>query len=399
MLRHHASFFVSLFFTRLGDQILLFLVPLVVFQITGSVGWSGLAFFAETFPRYVAFPVTGILCDRIAPYRLLRWSQALRALVCLLGMAGEWTMGGVWWLIGLSAISGVLTTQGLMAREAILPRVFARERFETVASYTQLADQLGTVLGPLVAAFLLGLLPWQGVVLIAAVIFLVADLFSTLWSGRHDPSLQALPPVRESWATSLLIGLERIRTIPGLFRPILLAMAVNLVIGVTLATSAAMVTGLQGQDETAYALLQTAGAAATIAVLFLTAHVRLPLALLGGLSYGAITLGAFLTGFGADPVVYAAGFILLTGFDKMFNVYVRTLRKTLIPLADFGKTTGLIVCFNNLSQPLAGLLVTLFAVGADARAVIFAIALFTALVGGAMALWSCCAATKGAPAD
>lgn len=381
MLFRHKSFFASLFLTRLGDQILLFLVPLVIFQVTGSVGWSGLAFFAETLPRYVAFPVTGILCDRHPPYRLLRLSQAMRALVCIVGMAGELTFGGIGWLIGLSAVSGVLTTQGLMAREAILPRVFASERFEKVASYTQLADQLGTVLGPLLAASLMAVMPWQAVVVIAAALFVLADVFSYLWPGKHDLSLQSAPGQFPSWGKSLIAAGTRILTLPGLLRPILLASAVNLVIGVTLATSAAMVTGLQGLGEGAYALLQTGGALATIAVLLFTAHIALPFPVLGGLSYCVIALGAFLTSFGDIPLIYIVGFLLVTGFDKMFNVYVRTLRRTVIPLEDFGKTTGMIVCLNNLSQPLAGLLVTAFAVGEDARTVVFALSLVMVVTG------------------
>ncbi|MBO0345356.1 MFS transporter [Roseibium limicola] len=384
MLARHKAFFVSLFLTRLADQILLFLVPLVVFQITGSVSWSGLAFFAETLPRYVAFPIAGILCDRHPPYRLLRLSQAMRAVVCIIGIAGELSVGGVWWLIVLSALSGVLTTQGLMAREAILPRVFATERFEKVASYTQLADQLGTVLGPLIAASLMAVLPWQAVVVLAAGLFLLADLASALWPARTDPSLTHMPKVSEPWIRSLATGLDRIITLPGLMRPILLAAAVNLIIGVTLATSAAMVTGVQGLGEGAYALLQTGGALATVAILLVTAHVGWPYQRMGVASYCLVAGGAYLTSFGELPVVYTIGFLLVTGFDKMFNVYVRTLRKTLIPLEDFGKTTGLIVCFNNLSQPLAGLLVTLYAVGEDASAVIFALTMVMVATGAVL---------------
>lgn len=63
----HTAFYSSLFLSRLADQILLFLVPLVVFQLTQSAAWSGAAFFAETLPRFSAFPVCGALCDRISP--------------------------------------------------------------------------------------------------------------------------------------------------------------------------------------------------------------------------------------------------------------------------------------------------------------------------------------------
>ncbi len=45
------TFFLSLFLARLADQMLLFLVPLVVFQTTQSAALSGLAFFIETLPR------------------------------------------------------------------------------------------------------------------------------------------------------------------------------------------------------------------------------------------------------------------------------------------------------------------------------------------------------------
>ncbi|AIO28976.1 major facilitator transporter [Burkholderia cepacia] len=44
------AFLGSLFLSRLADQMLLFLVPLVVFQITHKATWFGLAFFIEALP-------------------------------------------------------------------------------------------------------------------------------------------------------------------------------------------------------------------------------------------------------------------------------------------------------------------------------------------------------------
>ena len=57
------------------------------------------------------------------------------------------------------------------------------------------------------------------------------------------------------------------------------------------------------------------------------------------------------------------GFVLITGFDKMFNVYIRSARQKIIPAKDLGKTTGVVSLLNNMTQPLAGLLVGLFAGG------------------------------------
>ncbi len=382
MLVRDRAFFASLFLTVLADQILLFLVPLVIFQITGDVAWSGLAFFFETLPRYLTFPAAGILCDRFPPIRLLRISRILRAAACLVGITGQMVFGGVWWLIGLSAVVGILTTQGMLALELLLVRAFADQRFEKVASYGQLAAQMGVVLGPLVAAYLMAVWPWEAVVVVATALFVLADGAFLLWPGKTR--MTASPPAAESRhpLADLKHALGLVWRLPGLMQAILQAAGVNLVIGATLATAAAMMTGYFSQSEQAYAWLQVGGALATLGVLNLTAHVHLGLNTLGRTAYALICFGAVLTGLGAHPLVYAAGFLLIAGFDKMFNIYVRTLRKEIIPAADFGKTTGVIICLNNLSQPLAGLVVAAFAAGDDARTVLLGLAVAMALLGG-----------------
>jgi len=381
MLVRDRAFFASMFLTVLADQILLFLVPLVIFQITGNVAWSGLAFFFETLPRYLTFPIAGILCDRISPILLLRISRILRAVACVVGISGQIVFGGVWWLIGLSAVVGVFTTQGMLALEMMLVRAFSDQRFEKVASYSQLASQMGVVLGPLVAAYLMVFWPWQAIVVLATVLFVLADLAFLLWPGQTR--MEEAPERRRNRSASadLKHALVLVWRLPGLMRAVLQAAGVNLIIGATLATAAAMMTGYFGQNEQIYAWLQVGGALATLVVLTLTAHVALRLTTLGLTAYGMICLGAVLTGLGGHPLVYAAGFLLIAGFDKMFNIYVRTLRKEIIPSPEFGKTTGVIICLNNLSQPLAGLIVALFAAGDDARAVLLGLAAVMAVLG------------------
>src|SRR5262249_50750460 len=113
---------------------------------------------------------------------------------------------------------------------------------------------------------------------------------------------------------------------------------------------------------------------------------RISLPTLGVIAYATIFVGGVLTGLASDASLYAAGFVLVIGFDKMYNVFIRTLRMRIIPRHDLGKTTGLIVMLNNLSQPLAGLLVTAFAGRYGAGLVITALSLITGLLGPLVAV-------------
>lgn len=83
MRKDYLAFFISLFLSRLADQILLFIVPLVVFQTTNSAAWAGLAFFVKWLPRYLAFPLCGALCDKYSPIKILPISQVYLALLCV----------------------------------------------------------------------------------------------------------------------------------------------------------------------------------------------------------------------------------------------------------------------------------------------------------------------------
>ncbi|NBJ09913.1 MFS transporter [Microvirga sp. SYSU G3D207] len=380
------AFFLSLFFARLADQMLLFLVPLVVFQITQSASLSGLAFFIETLPRYLLFSVCGILCDRRSPMSLLVISQRFRLLTCAVGVAGHELLGGIGWLVALSAVCGILSTQGFLAREVMLPQIFRQQRFEKVLSYSQLGDQLGMVIGPLLAAALLGLCPWQVVVGITAFLFLLADLGLTLW--HRSSRIELAPPeaAHDSWVDPFRIALKHIWHLPGLRRAAALSAGLNFVFGATLATSAAMVTGIHGQSEQSYALLQTASAVASIAILTVLAHVIIPLRAMGAIGYTAIFIGGLLTAISPNYGIYAAGYVLVLGFDRMFTIYLRSLRQKIIPQKDFGKTTGAMITVNNLSQPLAGLLVGLFSGPEGPALVIGGISLVMGFIGVIVAI-------------
>lgn len=385
MRKDYLAFFVSLFLSRLADQILLFIVPLIVFQTTRSVSLAGLAFFAESLPRFLAFPVCGALCDKFPPVRILHISQVYRALACGVAVALYGVFDGIYWLVMLSALCGVLTTQGIMAREVLMPHIFPQYSYAKTLSYSQIADQGGLVLGPLVAALLLEVWAWHWVVVAIAGLFLLADLAMRVWQRTSAVNLEVFAQHRDIWVQPLRIAFGHIRSLAGLKRLIALTVGVNLIIGATLATSAAMVTGFYAADKDAYALLQAAGALVTIVILFYLARTTLPLKMLGGLSYTMIAIGALVTAISPNLWTYSAGFLLVIGFDKMYSVYMRSERQKVIPVQDFGKTVGMITLLNNLPQPLAGLVVALLAAPLGTQTVILLLTAITALIGVAVA--------------
>lgn len=385
MRRDYLAFFVSMFLSRLADQILLFIVPLVVFQTTRSVSWAGLAFFVESLPRYLAFPICGALCDRFSPVRILHVSQVYRALACAMAVALYGLFDGIQWLVILSAVCGVLTTQGIMAREVVMPHIFQHYTYAKTLSYSQIADQSGLVLGPLVAALMLEVWQWPWVVLAIAALFVLADLAMRAWQRNTTVDLPLHEQPAGIWLQPLRTAFGHIRNRMALKRIITLAVGVNLIVGVTLATSAAMVTGHYAADKDTYALLQAAGAVVTLVILFYLARSTLALKALGGLSYSMIVVGALVTAISPGLWGYAVGFLLVSGFDKMFNVYMRSMRQRVIPVQDFGKTVGVITLLNNLAQPLAGLMIAVLAAPFGTQTVILLLSAISALIGVAVA--------------
>lgn len=152
---------------------------------------GGPGVFVESLPRYLAFPVCGALCDRFSPVRILHISQVYRALACVVAVALYRLFDGIHWLVMLSALCGVLTTQGIMAREVVMPHVFQHYTYAKTLSYSQIADQSGLVLGPLLAALMLQVWAWPWVVLAIAALFVLADLAMLIWQRNTTVSLQS----------------------------------------------------------------------------------------------------------------------------------------------------------------------------------------------------------------
>jgi MFS family permease len=85
-------FWLGALVSNIGTWMQNITVPFVIYQLTRSGAWVGLAAFAGLFPAVLVGPVAGALADRVERRLLLLWSQVVQTLLAL-GLWGAWEAG------------------------------------------------------------------------------------------------------------------------------------------------------------------------------------------------------------------------------------------------------------------------------------------------------------------
>ncbi|MFT2110504.1 MFS transporter [Marinomonas sp. 2405UD68-3] len=200
-------------------------------------------FFLETLPRFLSFPIAGILCDHLSPYKVINFSQKTRFIIISLGLLGNFFVDSVYWLIAISAFTGIATSFGAIAREVIIPQAFKHARLEKVMSFTSLSDQLGIVAGPVLAVALLEFLDWEVVLIIGALLFVLSDLLIKFWNNESAVEIKTLNEDKIDIVHSIKVSCGHIIKLNGLLPAIILAFSINLILGTALASVVPMYTG------------------------------------------------------------------------------------------------------------------------------------------------------------
>ncbi|MEH6446466.1 MAG: hypothetical protein V7784_21425 [Oceanospirillaceae bacterium] len=94
------------------------------------------------------------------------------------------------------------------------------------------------------------------------------------------------------------------------------------------------------------------GAFTSVIVLSLTAVLaeRLRLKTIGIISFFSICSGSIVYALSESYIIFVIGFMIILGFDGMFNIYIQTIRQAIIPAVDYGKATGMIIFFSSLTK-------------------------------------------------
>lgn len=358
------QFVFSRFLSTLGDKFLLFISPLLIYKFTNSIAMSGLAFLIEWLPRIISLPIAGSLSDMMGGRKIYLIADSTRALICLVVFFAVLTMPQFIFIeiSILMAISAFFYAQGFIALESTIPQIVHRENLAHAQSMIQGVEQTSAVLGPAIAATIVAILPSEYVLLCTSIVFCFSFISISFINWLPTTLSKRKISVKQVFS-DMKFGINIIWRTGNLRYLVGFTFAINLVWGLALASSAAIVTGIFNQSATTYGVLQTTSGVLSVCCFFLIPIIIRYLSIykIGAFAYAAMILGGLLAGVSKVYLGFFIGYLLIMVCDGLYNIYVRTNRARIIPKEHLGKTIGVIVLINQVSLPLAGLLIATFA--------------------------------------
>ncbi|MFG2607150.1 MFS transporter [Streptomyces sp. NPDC048514] len=355
---HRGLFAGGVLLGLMAEQVVLFAVPLLIFQDSKELSTLGFAFALEWLPGLIAYPFAGLLADRDGGARLFSRVAGARAavlgcVVVVLLLRPSVTTAA---LMTSGALLSVLVAPVRMSVEKMVPQVAQGDRLASTQALVQNMELLAMALGPalaMLAAIALGKVWLLGVA--AAVFALAGACWLPLPRSRTPQARQStranLVELRLGW--TLMVG----------NRPVLLLgilnFAINFALAALLSMNAALVTGVFKAPDSAFALLNTCVGVIGLINLLLIPFLlkKFSVQFLGVFGFGLLAGGLLLIGVTPSFPMYAVLYVAVMTGDALYNIFNRTQRIRVIPREHLGKVMGPFYLLNLLSFPLAGLLV------------------------------------------
>ncbi|BBH54316.1 MFS transporter [Fluviispira sanaruensis] len=352
-------------------------IPILVFQLTGSMSASGMAFAIEWIPRLIAMPLSGAAADIFGPRRLLLSSDIVRFMLTLLA--------GFILLFPLNSISTIALIFGILGGavgffhemafvsfESLAPRLVSLHDLPKLHTLLQGLD-LGTqIIAPRLAALLLIIFSPTAFILCLSFIFLSSFLFSSQSKLIKNASLDDIKNIDFKILHKLTLqqlseGILFVLKSKNILALIAISIAMNFSIGIVLSGSAGYLKeGLGSTAQMAGVLGTAAGVLGLIGFIIIPYYLKkfslISLGFLGVVLFFICNISIPMAhNFWLYGLLYA-GLFLADGF---YTVYMRTVRVTLIPKDVFSSAIGIILLLNFIFMPISGLALALFGGSAE----------------------------------
>src|SRR5512143_3900115 len=210
--RDYVLFLVGQFISVIGTWMQNTAQPYLAYRISGRPLDLGLISFAATVPTLLLALPAGVLVERWDKRKTVIVFQAIMSLQAF-GLAALTFTGHIqiWHIAVLALIFGTASAVEITARQAMLVELAGREALPSAIALQTTAFNVGRVIGPVVAAWLLTSTGTEGSVFMAngvSFLFVIAGLII----ARTNYKIPYEPETRKSLALEFRDGLAYIRT-------------------------------------------------------------------------------------------------------------------------------------------------------------------------------------------
>lgn len=141
-------------FSAMGSQLSAFAVLFYVWQLTGSVVWTGMVGLARMIPMLVAALIGGHLADSRDRRRLVMTTRAGQIVTAALLTADSATGGHLWAVLVLVGVQSGLGTVGAPASRTFVPRLLPSGLVSAGMALTMISFQTSMLVGPSLAGLI-----------------------------------------------------------------------------------------------------------------------------------------------------------------------------------------------------------------------------------------------------
>lgn len=314
-----------------------------VFDLTGSALALGFLGLAEFVPSVLLVPITGVVADRFDRRRVAAIAylgEVACSVVLVIYLLGDPTE--TWPMYLVAALFGTFRSFAHPASRSIPPLVAPTGMLARLMAMNALTWQVGLVIGPISAGFLLNVGPAAPYAVAAVLAGIGTFAISTITYRR--PQDRSLAEQRPTWAHAFE-GLRFIKRTPVVRGAILLDLFAVL-FGGAVALLPAIAEDRLGVGNVGYGWLRAAPGIGALAMTMVLA-VRPPSRQLGKLLYAVVAVfgvGTVVLGSTGSFVVAMIALLILSAADAVSVL----IRATLVPLATPDDTRGRVMAVESV---------------------------------------------------
>lgn len=341
--------------SNVGSSFTIFVLPLLVFKLTGSAFNLALVASAEYIPYLLFGLIIGAWVDRVDRRRLMILTDMAQALVIssipLLTALG---LLSVWWIYAVGFVSSTLWIFFNTAEFAAVPSLVPEEDLPAANGYLQASYATATVVGPLLAGLLVAVAPIHLVLVVDALSFLVSALAVGLIKVSFNDADSAERQRSERLQRDVVEGLRYVLGHP-ILRNTCLMMALVSCVGFTVYAQLVFYAKERlGASDTQVGLLYAAGSVGMIALALVASPLRRRLSF-SKVMLGTLMLQGVLTVLLASTRSYWVGVLLwavMWGLVVLLDINSNSLWQMIVPNRLLGRVQSVVNVLSWSTIPL-----------------------------------------------